>query len=333
MEALVAAPDLWDDNEAAQKLLKEQTELKKALERILRPGSLLEDSEVLIELAESEDDDSVEEELNSGLEEVEQLLDQLEFARMLGRQDDKADAIVTINAGAGGTESQDWAEMLLRMYLRYFEKQGWSVDLLDRQDADEAGIKSASLSVRGEYVYGMMKAEAGVHRLVRISPFDASARRHTSFAACFVYPDLEDDIEIDIQESDLRVDTYRASGAGGQHVNKTSSAVRITHIPSGIVVQCQSQRSQHKNRASAMKVLKARLYEAERQSRDEERSELEAGKQEIAFGSQIRSYVLHPYRMVKDVRTAVETSNVDGVLDGDLDGFIRAYLIAQPPEN
>lgn len=288
---------------------------------------------MLIELAEAENDSSLAEEIDGSLDEVEELLDQLEFARMLGRPDDKADAIVTINAGAGGTESQDWAEMLLRMYMRYFEKQGWGVDLLDRQDADEAGIKSASLSVRGEYVYGMMKAEAGVHRLVRISPFDASARRHTSFAACFVYPDLEDDIEIDIQDSDLRVDTYRASGAGGQHVNKTSSAVRITHIPSGIVVQCQSQRSQHKNRASAMKVLKARLYEAERQSRDEERSELEAGKQEIAFGSQIRSYVLHPYRMVKDVRTAMETSNVDAVLDGDLDAFVRAYLISQPPEN
>ena len=282
---------------------------------------------MLIELAEAEEDASVGDEVADTLIQCEAALDKLEFARMLSGEHDQADALLTVNAGAGGTESQDWAEMLLRMFTRYCDKQGWTVEMLDRQDADEAGIKSASLQVRGEYAYGMLKAEAGVHRLVRISPFDASARRHTSFAACFVYPDLEDDIEIDVQESDLRVDTYRASGAGGQHVNKTSSAVRITHMPSGIVVQCQSQRSQHKNRAAAMKVLKARLYEMELQSRDEERSEMEASKQDIAFGSQIRSYVLHPYRMVKDVRTQVETSNVDAVLDGDLDAFIRGYLM------
>lgn len=327
LESLVSAPDLWDDNDRAQGLLREQNEVKAKLERVNQPSAWIEDTEVLIELGELEEDSSVEGEIHGTLARVESALDQMEFTRMLSGEHDSADALITINAGAGGTESQDWAEMLFRMYVRYCERAGWNVEILDRQDADEAGIKSASISVRGDYAYGMLRAEAGVHRLVRISPYDASARRHTSFAACFVFPDIADDIEIDINESDLRIDTYRASGAGGQHVNKTSSAIRITHLPTGIVVQCQSQRSQHKNKASAMKVLKARLYELERQARDEERSALENSKQDIAFGSQIRSYVLHPYRMVKDLRTSEETSNVDAVLDGDLDAFIKAFLL------
>lgn len=282
---------------------------------------------MLIELGEAEGDASVGGEISETLDKVVGALDQMEFTRMLSGEHDGADALLTINAGAGGTESQDWAEMLFRMYVRYCERAGWSVEILDRQDADEAGIKSASISVRGDYAYGLLRAEAGVHRLVRISPYDASARRHTSFAACFVYPDIEDDIEVEVNEADLRIDTYRSSGAGGQHVNKTSSAIRITHLPSGIVVQCQSQRSQHKNKASAMKVLKARLYDLEREARDEERSALESSKQDIAFGSQIRSYVLHPYRMVKDLRSGAETSNVDAVLDGDLDDLVKAFLM------
>ena len=323
----MSAPDLWDDNDRAQSLLREQNETKAKLERFQQPASWLEDAGVLIELGELEEDASVESEIESNLARVGEALDQLEFTRMLSGEHDGADALITINAGAGGTESQDWAEMLFRMYVRYCERAGWNVEILDRQDADEAGIKSASISVRGDYAYGMLRAEAGVHRLVRISPFDASARRHTSFAACFVYPDIEEDIEVEINEADLRIDTYRSSGAGGQHVNKTSSAIRITHQPTGIVVQCQSQRSQHKNKASAMKVLKARLYELERAARDEEKSALEGSKQDIAFGSQIRSYVLHPYRMVKDLRTSEETSNVDAVLDGDLDAFVKAFLL------
>jgi peptide chain release factor 2 len=327
LESLVSVPDLWDDNDRAQALLKEQNDTRVKLQRIVQPGTWLEDVAVLIELGEAESDDSVGSEISGTLDRVATFLDQMEVARMLSGEHDGADALITINAGAGGTESQDWAEMLFRMYVRYCERAGWSVEILDRQDADEAGIKSASISVRGEYAYGMLRAEAGVHRLVRISPFDASARRHTSFAACFVYPDIEDDIEVEVNDADLRIDTYRSSGAGGQHVNKTSSAIRITHLPSGIVVQCQSQRSQHKNKASAMKVLRARLYDREQDARDEERSVLEDSKQEIAFGSQIRSYVLHPYRMVKDLRTGEETSNVDAVLDGDLEAFAKAYLL------
>ncbi|MDP6942524.1 MAG: peptide chain release factor 2 [Myxococcota bacterium] len=332
LEDLVASPDLWNDNERAQGLLKERTDLQGRVQSVEKPSAALDDAEVLIELGESEGDLTVVEEIDGILSDVTTRLDDLEFQRMLGGPYDRNDAILTINAGAGGTESLDWAGMLLRMYLRFCDAQGWSASFLDRQDGDEAGIKSASLAVSGPFAYGMLRAEAGVHRLVRISPFDASARRHTSFAACFVYPDVEDLIEIDINEADLRVDTYRASGAGGQHVNKTNSAVRITHMPSGIVVQSQSQRSQHQNRAAAMKVLKARLHELERASREEERSAMESAKQDIAFGSQIRNYVLHPYRLVKDVRTTHETSNVDGVLDGDLEPFVKAFLIANPSD-
>ena len=297
------------------------------LERLKKPTSSLEDAEMLIELAEDEADNSVADEVTQLISTVTKHVERLEFTRMLGGEQDASDAILTINAGAGGIDSQDWAGILLRMYTRFCERQGWSVETLDLQEADEAGIKSASLGIKGEYAYGMLRSEAGVHRLVRISPFDASARRHTSFAACFVFPDIEDKIDVQIDDSDLKIDTFRASGAGGQHVNKTNSAIRITHLPSNIVVSCQAERSQHKNKAKAMKVLAARLYDREMQARNVERDAIEATKQDIAFGSQIRNYVIHPYRMVKDVRTGHESGNVDAVLDGDIEPFISAYLI------
>jgi peptide chain release factor 2 len=236
---------------------------------------------------------------------------------------------VTLHPGAGGTEAQDWAEMLLRMYLRWAERHGLKTSLIDVQPGEGAGIKSATITVEGPYAYGYLHAEAGIHRLVRISPFDANARRHTSFASVFVYPEIEEDVEVEINEADLRVDTYRSSGAGGQHVNKTDSAVRLTHIPTGIVVACQNERSQHKNKSMAMKILRARLYELEEEKQREKMAELNKTKKDIAWGSQIRSYVLHPYRMVKDHRTGVEVGNADAVLDGDLDRFIEAYLQAQ----
>jgi len=332
LEGLLSAPDLWDDNDRAQALLKERGDIAGVIEKLDGIGSSINDANELIEICELEGDTSAGDDIRSSLGDAEAGLDRMEFARMLGGEQDASDAILTVNPGAGGTDSQDWAEMMLRMYVRFCERMGWKVQTLDRQDADEAGIKSATLSVKGEYAFGMLKSERGVHRLVRISPFDASARRHTAFAACDVYPDLPDDIEIDIDEGDLRIDTYRASGAGGQHVNKTDSAIRITHIPTGIVVQCQAERSQHKNKAKAFKMLKGKLYDLEMAEREAERQAAADAKQDIAFGSQVRNYVAHPYRLVKDTRTAYETSNFDGVLDGDLEGFVKAYLIANPTQ-
>jgi len=253
----------------------------------------------------------------------------LELQLKLSGADDDKNALLTIHPGAGGTESQDWAEILLRMYLRWGERRGFEIELLDRLDGEEAGIKSATVAIRGDYAYGYLSGESGVHRLVRISPYDAASRRHTSFASVFVFPEVDDDVEVEIEDGDLRVDTYRASGAGGQHVNKTESAVRITHIPSGIVVACQNERSQHKNRATAMKVLRARLYQLELEKREEEAAKLENTKKDIAWGSQIRSYVLHPYRMVKDHRTGIEVGDADRVLDGDVEPFIEAWLTQQ----
>jgi peptide chain release factor 2 len=257
---------------------------------------------------------------------VEHAVDQLELQQFLGGEHDAGDAIVEVHPGAGGLEAQDWAEMLLRMYLRWCERRGYRTEMLEQQPGEGAGIKSATFTVTGPYAYGYLKAETGVHRLVRISPFDANARRQTSFASIFVFPDIEDEIEIAVRDEDLRVDTYRSSGAGGQHVNKTDSAVRLTHLPTGIVVACQNERSQHKNKAMAMKILKARLYELERQKQEEKMAQITKGKTDIGFGHQIRSYVLHPYRMVKDHRTSFEMGNADAVLDGDLDGFVDAYL-------
>jgi len=280
---------------------------------------------VFLELAEEGDPDALHE-LGEKLDQVERDVAALELNQLLGGEHDAGNAIVEIHPGAGGLEAQDWAEMLLRMYLRWCERRGFRTELLEQQPGEGAGIKSATFTVQGAYAYGYVKAEAGVHRLVRISPFDANARRQTSFASVLVLPDIEDEIQIDIRDEDLRVDTYRSSGAGGQHVNKTDSAVRLTHLPSGIVVACQNERSQHKNKSMAMKILKARLYELERQKQEEKMAALTAGKKEIGFGHQIRSYVLHPYRMVKDHRTGTEVGNADAVLDGDLDGFIDAWL-------
>ncbi len=278
-----------------------------------------------MEFAE-EDPDSLEE-AEANLERTHTNLSTMEFQRMLGGRHDKANCFVNINAGAGGTESQDWASMLLRMLSRFAERRGFKVELTNLQAGEEAGIKSATIRVEGDYGFGYMKAENGVHRLVRISPFDSQKRRHTSFSSVSVLPELDDDIDIDLNEGDVDMQTFRASGAGGQHVNKTNSAVRLIHRPTGVVVECQAERSQHKNRATALKLLKSRLYEIELAKRTEERDALYAGKAKIDFGSQIRSYVLQPYQMVKDTRTGHETSNTQGVLDGDLDGFVEAYLL------
>jgi peptide chain release factor 2 len=288
-----------------------------------------EDLGVLLQLAEEEEDEAAFKEVQEGLDELAREVDDLELRSLLGDPDDEKNALLTIHPGAGGTESQDWAQMLLRMYLRWMERKGYEYEILDLQPGEEAGIKSATVLVKGKYAYGYLKAEAGVHRLVRISPFDANSRRHTSFASVFVYPEVKEDIEITIDPNELRIDTYRASGAGGQHVNKTSSAVRITHLPTGIVVQCQSERSQHRNKANAMKMLMARLYQLRKQEEQERLSAIESTKTEIAWGNQIRSYVFHPYTMAKDHRTGVETSNIQAVMDGDLDAFIQAFLLNQ----
>ena len=284
-----------------------------------------EDLAVLIEWAGQ--GEAVEEDLARGLDALKEEVEAGEIKKMLGGEHDRKNAIVTIHPGAGGTESQDWAEMLLRLYLKWAERRGFGREIIDYQPGEEAGLKSVTLTVTGEYAYGFMLAEAGVHRLVRISPFDQAARRHTSFASVFVWPELPDDIELDIEEKDLRVDTYRSSGAGGQHVNVTDSAVRLTHLPTGIVVSCQNERSQHKNRAQAMRVLKARLYDLKLKEQQAKLEQLGGEKKDIAFGSQIRSYVLHPYQLVKDHRTKVEVGDVMRVLDGDIDGFIKTYLM------
>jgi peptide chain release factor 2 len=289
----------------------------------------LKDLEAAVELIQEDEEMGVEllAESLPQLKEIASSLDALELQSLLGDEEDIRNAIVSINPGAGGTESQDWAQMLLRMYLRWAERRGFRTEMLDHQYAEEAGIKGATFAVEGPYAYGYLKAESGVHRLVRISPYDASSRRHTSFASVFAFPEVEDETELEIDEKDLRIDTFRSSGAGGQHVNVTDSAVRITHLPSGIVVSCQNERSQHKNKATAMRILRARLYEERKREKEEELAKLQDEKKEIAWGSQIRSYVLQPYRMAKDHRTDYEVGNVDAVLDGDLDGFIQAYLM------
>jgi len=283
----------------------------------------------MLDLAVAENDREVEQEVAQTLKNLEKRLENLELECMFNGEHDANNAILTIHAGAGGTEAQDWVEILLRMYLRWAEDKGFSSEILDQLPGDEAGIKSVTVMIKGRWAYGFLRSEMGIHRLVRISPFDAGGRRHTSFASVFIFPELDDDIEVEINDKDLRIDTYRASGAGGQHVNKTSSAIRITHLPSGIVVQCQNERSQHRNKDTAMKMLKAHLYERERATRQEEQQHLHGDKKEIAWGSQIRSYVLQPYRLIKDHRTNYETGNVDSVLNGDLDPFIKSYLLWQ----
>ena len=327
LEAEIAKPDFWDRGEQAQERLKEHTLLKNVVEDCTSTKQQLDDIQVLIEMGEEGEDEETLEEVNALLPDLKKLIDRMEFARMLSGKHDPNNATLSINAGAGGTEAQDWADMVLRMYLRYCERKGFKVEFTEYQPGDDAGLKGATFTVEGAYAYGYLKSESGIHRLVRISPFDANSRRHTSFCSVFVFPELDDSIEIEVEDKDIKVDTFRASGAGGQHINKTDSAIRITHIPSGIVVACQNQRSQHSNRATAMKQLKARLYEMEIRKKEEEAAAFSEEKKEIGWGSQIRSYVLHPYRMVKDHRTGYETGNTDAVLDGDLDGFIEAYLL------
>ncbi|KPK89889.1 MAG: peptide chain release factor 2 [Deltaproteobacteria bacterium SM23_61] len=327
MEKETLKPNFWDDNEGAQKILKQRTALRSEVELWEELKAEMEEARGYFELAKEENDEETLKDVAAKLSRVEKDLQSAEFKRMLGGESDRNNAIVSIHSGAGGTEAQDWASMLLRMYLRWAERKGFRAEVIDTLAGEEAGIKSATFEVTGDYAYGYLKAEVGIHRLVRISPFDAGKRRHTSFASVFVYPEIDEDIVIEIKDEDLRVDTFRSSGAGGQHVNKTDSAVRITHFPTGIVVQCQNERSQHKNRSMAMKVLKARLYELKLREQEEKAEALHSTKKDIAWGSQIRSYVLQPYRLVKDHRTNFEMGNVDAVLDGDLDAFIEAYLL------
>jgi peptide chain release factor 2 len=308
-------------------LLREKSALERELARYGGLETDLDDVEVLLELAAEADDEETRGEALEKLEASERDLEAAELRCLLGGEQDASNAIVSINSGAGGTDASDWAEMLMRMYLRWAERHDYATEILDVQEGEEAGLRSATFTVSGENAYGYLKAEEGVHRLVRISPFDSQARRHTAFSSVSVFPEIDDAIEIEIDENDLRVDTYRAGGAGGQHVNKTDSAVRITHMPSGIVVQCQNERSQHKNRSSAMKVLRARLYEAARREREEKMNAMRGDQRKIDFGSQIRSYTLHPQQRIKDHRTNLETGNVDAVLEGDLDRFIRATLL------
>ena len=326
---LVASdPELWNDRERAERTLREQRELEKSVSFFGESERLASDAEVLLEMASESPDDDTLNEAASALAQLAARLEEAELARMLSGEHDALDAIVSINAGAGGTESQDWAEMLLRMYLRWCERHGYAVEIVDIQPGEEAGIKGVTFTVKGQYAYGRLRSEIGIHRLVRISPFDAQKRRHTSFASVSMIPDIGDDIEVDLDEKDLRIDTYRAGGAGGQHVNKTDSAVRLTHLPTGIVVQCQNERSQHKNKAQAMKILRAKLYEKARLEHEAEIERVAGEKKKIDFGSQIRSYTLHPSQRVKDHRTDVEIGNASAVLDGDLDELMRAYLLS-----
>ncbi len=325
---MMAEPNFWETNGTSQKILKERASLLESISPWKQEQKELEEIEILLQLIEEQGDEREAQELLEKIEKSEEAIDKMEFRRMLGGEHDSSNAIVSINAGAGGTEAQDWVEMLLRMYLRWGEKRRYQTQIIDILSGEEAGLKNVTFTVNGSHAYGYLKAESGIHRLVRISPFDAGARRHTSFASVFVFPEVPDDIVIEIDEKDLRVDTFRSSGAGGQHVNKTDSAVRMTHLPTGIVVQCQNERSQHKNKATALKILRARLYERGMKEKEERLEELQSTKKEIAWGSQIRSYVMHPYKMVKDHRTNMVIHDVDRVMDGDIDELIKAYLLS-----
>jgi peptide chain release factor 2 len=324
---IMANPVFWEGGENTQKILKERTSILESLSPWQQNQKELEEMDILLQLIEEQGDEKEAQELLEKVQKSEEAIGQMEFRTMLGGEHDENNAIVSINAGAGGTEAQDWVEMLLRMYLRWGEKREYDTKIIDILPGEEAGLKNVTFTVNGHYAYGYLKAEVGIHRLVRISPFDAGARRHTSFASVFVYPEIPDDIVVEIDEKDMRIDTFRSSGSGGQHVNKTDSAVRITHLPTGIVVQCQNERSQHKNKAIALKVLKARLYEKELKEKEEKLEELHSTKKEIGWGSQIRSYIMHPYKMVKDHRTNKVIHQVDRVLDGEIDEFIKAYLL------
>lgn len=324
---MISRSDFWDDQENAQEVLKEQSNIKNLVDEWNDLRERLEELEVLEQLSRESSDEELGQESERKFDELKNSVEDLEFKKILGEQDDERNAIVSINAGAGGTEAQDWAEMLFRMYLRYCERHGYETQIMEIQEGEEAGIKSATFLADGQYAYGYLKGESGVHRLVRVSPFDSNKRRHTSFASVFVSPEIDDSIEVDIDEKDLRIDTFRASGKGGQHVNKTDSAVRITHEPTGIVVSCQNERSQRQNKDRAMNILRARIYEMEKAKQREKLNELNSTKKEIGWGSQIRSYVMHPYRMVKDHRTDFEESDVESVMDGELDEFIKEYLV------
>ena len=326
IDTRIADAAFWEEAEEAQTVLRERTALFGVVDQWQGIKKDLEDGAILLQLAEEEEDEREIEGVRRKLDQIEKQIRDIELREMLGGKHDPDNAIVNINAGAGGTEAQDWSEMLLRMYLKWAEKRGYKSEVIDILAGEEAGIKNVTFTISGDYAYGYLKAETGIHRLVRISPFDTGRRRHTSFASIFVYPEISEEIVVEIDEADLRVDTFRSSGAGGQHVNKTDSAVRITHIPTGIIVQCQNERSQHKNRAMALKVLRSRLYEKQLQEKEQKMKEMYESKKEIAWGSQIRSYIMQPYRMVKDHRTGVTAGDVEGVLDGDLDQFIEAYL-------
>jgi peptide chain release factor 2 len=327
IDILAGAPEFWNDQQKAQALLKEQAQRRDIADGWKKQRGALDDALVLLDLAEEAGDEASAKESEGMVVAVETGVGKMKFAKMLSGANDRQNALVSINAGAGGVDAQDWAEMLLRMYTRWSERKGYKMEMLDHQPGEEAGIKSVTFTVEGDWAYGYLRAENGVHRLVRISPFDANARRQTSFAAVFVYPDLDETIKIEIRDEDLEVQTFRSGGAGGQHVNKTESAVRFIHIPTGIVVACQTERSQHKNRSSAMKMLRAKLYERQEQERLAKMGDVHAQKKAIEWGSQIRSYVLAPYTMVNDHRTELKQGNVAKVLDGEIDDFIQAYLL------
>ncbi len=330
LESQIQEPGFWDNQHHARKIQKELGQLQDIVIVWEKNFEVIEEAQMLLDMALEEHDQETYSEVVASLDELSERIDMVELECMFSGEHDSCNGILTIHAGAGGTEAQDWVQMLMRMYLRWAEEKGFKSDILDYLAGDEAGVKSVTILIKGKYAYGYLRSELGIHRLVRISPFDASGRRHTSFASVMVLPELDDTIKIDINEKDLRIDTYRASGAGGQHVNKTDSAIRITHLPSGIVVQCQNERSQHRNKDMAMKMLMASLYERERAEQAKAQESLHGDKKEISWGSQIRSYVLQPYRLIKDHRTKVEDGNVDAVLGGRLDPFIKAYLLWQP---
>ncbi|MHB8811227.1 MAG: peptide chain release factor 2 [Desulfobulbaceae bacterium] len=330
LERLVQQPDFWSDQERARKVQKELGQLKDVIGVWEKNFNDLEEADMLLEMAVEEQDETTQHEVALSVNDLRRRIDEVELECMFTGEHDASNAMITIHAGAGGTEAQDWVEMLLRMYLRWAEDKGFATSILDYVPGDEAGVKGVTVLVKGRHAYGLLRSELGIHRLVRISPFDASGRRHTSFASVMIMPELDETIKIDINDKDLRIDTYRASGSGGQHVNKTDSAIRITHLPTGIVVQCQNERSQHRNKDMAMKMLMSRLYEREKAEQAETQKNLGGDKKEIAWGSQIRSYVLQPYRLIKDHRTGHEEGNVDAVLDGRLDPFIKSYLLWQP---
>lgn len=329
IESIISKDSFWDNPDATKPILKERSFISNRIEKFAALEKELEDSQVLLELGKEESDQQSISEVAQEIKALEKKINKLSLELMLSGPDDANNAIVSINAGAGGTEAQDWAEMLFRMYLRYAEQKGFKTEIIDYQPGDEAGIKSVTFTASGEYAFGFLKTETGVHRLVRISPFNAGGKRHTSFASVFVYPELDSEIVIDIEEKDIRIDVFRASGAGGQHVNKTSSAVRITHLPTGIAVQCQQEKSQHRNKDMAMKVLKSRLHQREKQKQDEKMQHIHDSKDEIAWGSQIRSYILHPYQLVKDHRIDLDIGNVNAVLDGYIDPFIEGALLGK----